>query len=127
LIVAVAVLALLGRWQWDRGLTGGDLRNTFYGLQWWVFAAVAVFAWVKTLHTEAKHGPAVRVDTVEAIAGVGIDGAGVEGDIFDDPRLSVDQVIDRDEAEDDDVAAYNRYLEDLAARHEAHAVRRSQS
>jgi hypothetical protein len=48
---------LLGRWQWqartsfntEDGTAVVDWQNTFYAIQWWLFAAFVVWFWWKFL------------------------------------------------------------------------------
>ena len=98
-VAAVVVLARTGLWQWDKG--GGDGRawqHYGYAVQWWLFAAFAVFLWVKLVLDE-------------------LDPSRVEGRGQDDPTLP--QVVQPTapaptEDEDDELAAYNRHLAWLA-------------
>lgn len=56
-VVIVAVqpaFAFLGWWQWGRGSRTHDIRNLGYAFQWWSFGILAIFGWVKMLHTELK-------------------------------------------------------------------------
>ena len=96
---AVVVLARIGLWQWDKG--GGDGRawqHYGYAVQWWLFAAFAVFLWVKLVLDERDPS---RLEDREA----------------DDP--TVPAVVQRQAAppaedDDDELAAYNRHLAWLA-------------
>lgn len=47
--VVLAVLVGLGRWQWHRALETSRFQNYSYAFEWWLFAAFAVFLWVKTM------------------------------------------------------------------------------
>ena len=102
-LVALAgfvALVALGRWQWHRALELGRVQNYSYALEWWLFAAFAVFLWLKTM-----------ADTLEEAA---------EAD--DEPPAPVapapvPAVVD--DADDPELAAYNRHLAALHARHQA--------
>jgi uncharacterized membrane protein len=101
LLVVVSALALVrtGLWQWDKG--GGDGRAWLhygYAVQWWLFAAFAVFLWVKLVLDE-------------------LDPTRVAEPPDDDP--SRPRVVQRQapapaDDEDDELAAYNRHLAWLA-------------
>jgi DNA-binding transcriptional regulator of glucitol operon len=98
LVVSVLALGRTGLWQWDKG--GGDGRawqHYGYAVQWWLFAAFAVFLWVKLVLDE-------------------LDPSRVE-DRPDDPSLP--RVVQRQapppaDDEDDELAEYNRHLARLA-------------
>jgi hypothetical protein len=60
LILAVA-FTLLGRWQWDEAHSpGGDLQNWIYAIQWWLFIAVGLYGWGKTLQHERREPGSTR-------------------------------------------------------------------
>lgn len=86
----------LGLWQWTKGHhTYGSWVNVAYGVQWWVFAAFAVFLYVKLVLDELDPS------------------AGQEG--ADPGRPPLPAVVQRQapapaDHEDDELAAYNRYL-----------------
>jgi DNA-binding transcriptional regulator of glucitol operon len=99
LVVSVLALGRTGLWQWDKG--GGDGRawqHYGYAVQWWLFAAFAVFLWVKLVLDE-------------------LDPSRVEDRPDDDPSLP--RVVQRQapppaDDEDDELAEYNRHLARLA-------------
>jgi hypothetical protein len=98
-VLAVVVLARIGSWQWAKG--GGDGRawqHYGYGLQWFLFAAFAVFLWGKLVLDELDPG---RVEARQAQV---------------DARPPVVQRTAPPPAddEDDELAAYNRRLAELA-------------
>lgn len=79
MIVAVAVLSLLGRWQWDVSESQrGGLQNLLYAFQWWVVAAMVIYGWWRLLHDDAHPRP--REENLSATASVaGPAGAGTTG------------------------------------------------
>jgi len=100
-LVGFVALVGLGRWQWQRAVELGRVQNYSYALEWWLFAAFAVFLWLKTM-----------ADTLE------------EATEADDeqpapaPPAAVAPVVVDDE-DDPELAAYNRHLAALHARHRA--------
>ncbi len=98
-VAAVVVLGRIGLWQWDKG--GGDGRawqHYGYAVQWWLFAAFAVFLWAKLVLDER-------------------DPSRLEDPSAADPTLP--PVVQRQapppaEGDDDELAAYNRHLAWLA-------------
>lgn len=98
-VVAVLVLVRVGLWQWNKG--GGDGRDWQhygYAVQWWLFAAFAVFLWVKLVLDELDPGR-------------------VEARLRPDPTLPEvvqPQAPPPAEDDDDELAAYNRHLAWLA-------------
>jgi hypothetical protein len=96
LVVTLVVLGRVGLWQWDRAhATSGSWQNYGYAVQWWLFGAFAVFLWVKALLDD-------------------LDPARTEPD--DDARLPPvvqHQAPPPAEGDDDELAAYNRYLRSL--------------
>ncbi len=98
LLISLVVLGRVGWWQLDKARGAGDWQNYGYAVQWWLFAGFAVFLWVKLLLDELDPG---RVE------------ARREKDEADLP------VVQRTapppaEDEDDELAAYNRHLAELA-------------
>lgn len=94
----------LGLWQWGRGVDTRDLRNLAYGIQWWLFAALAVGGWVKMLRDEVRERLAGLPTEHYAPAPVGPDGAVQLGSaLLPAPALA-------EEEEDDELTAYNAYL-----------------
>ena len=92
-------------WQASRALSGNTL-SWVYTFEWPIFAAYAVYMWWKLLHDEpeAEHDEPEAEPTSGARAGAGPGapvGAGEEGGTGG--------------GEDDELAAYNRYLADLNA------------
>jgi DNA-binding transcriptional regulator of glucitol operon len=92
LLVVVAACAALCLWQVDRAL-GGNGLSWAYVFEWPFFAGYAVYVWWKLLHDdEPEGGPAAAAGPAER--------PGTRDDLGED---------------DPDLAAYNRYLEELDA------------
>ena len=52
-LLAIALFVFLGKWQWNRAMASdGTLQNLFYAFNWWVFAALVVYGWTKTLRED---------------------------------------------------------------------------
>lgn len=92
----------LGLWQWIKGnRPSGSWVNVAYGVQWWVFAAFAVFLYVKLVLDELDPAPRER------------------------PQQPMPEQVQQRQApppaddEDDELAAYNRYLMALHAQESA--------
>ena len=93
-LAATVSMVGLGRWQWQRGVALDRLQNYSYAVEWWLFAAFAVFLWVKTMvdALEDREEPDdVEVETPVAPPAV-------------------------DEDDDPELAAYNAHLRALHAR-----------
>ena len=99
LVAAVVVLFRIGLWQWDKGGSDGRAWQHYgYAVQWWLFAAFAVFLWGKLVLDE-------------------LDPSRVAERTADDPELP--QVVlpaapPPADDEDDELAEYNRHLAWLA-------------
>lgn len=113
-VLAVVVFPLLGWWQWERAQSvGGGAQNLGYALQWPAFAIILVCVWVKSMRDELHPGrggdstrrPYSREETRPA-QGLSLASPG-------EPAL--------DPEDDPELAAYNRYLAQLNARHERYA------
>jgi DNA-binding transcriptional regulator of glucitol operon len=118
---AMATCGWLGAWQWQRaGSAMGSALNVGYGLQWPVFAVFFGVMWWRMLRMEAAklaadaapgteaEQPAVR--TAEPRAATAPDAPSPFG-----PRPRSVPVVS--EEDDPELAAYNRMLAELAARH----------
>ena len=93
-LAATAFMVGLGRWQWQRGAALDRLQNYSYAIEWWLFAAFAVFLWVKTMADSLE-------DRVEE----------------DEPApVVVVPPPSPDEDDDPELAAYNAHLRALHAR-----------
>ena len=102
LLLSLVVLCWIGFWQWDKAQLEGDWQNYGYAVQWWLFAGFAVFLWVKLVLDELDP-ERVRDKSEDAPPAL------PQPDLR--PRAS--DVVDED---DDELAAYNRHLAQLAER-----------
>lgn len=100
-VVAIAGLLACGVWQWERGVESGRPQNYAYAVEWWLFTAFAVFLWVKTMVDHVQGGDEQEQDQ-EPVA-----------------PLVPPPVTAQDEADDPELAAYNRHLAALHARSQA--------
>lgn len=99
-LVGFLALVGLGRWQWQRAVELGRVQNYSYALEWWLFAAFAVFLWLKTM-----------ADSLEDAA--------APPDEEQVPAVTVAPAPVVDDEDDPELAAYNRHLAELHARHQA--------
>jgi DNA-binding transcriptional regulator of glucitol operon len=53
-IAVAAVMVWLGVWQWTGGFTSPNARHTGYALQWFVFAAFAVYFWMRLMRDAVR-------------------------------------------------------------------------
>ena len=109
-LAAFAGCVLMGRWQLHRAEATGQILNWGYMSEWWVFATLGAFWWIRTVvvadappsfHDRVGSGP---VTTAPPVLG---------------PRQrarTLAETAEQDDAEDPALAAYNRRLADLAAR-----------
>ena len=101
-------------WQVTRAL-GGNTLSWAYVFEWPIFAGYAVFMWWKLIHDPAptrseRRDPGSSPDT--GAEGPGLDGGADGGP----PSAGPDRVrSDKDKAEDEEMASYNRYLAALHA------------
>jgi hypothetical protein len=143
-VVLVALFLRLGWWQFTKGESHGTLQNLFYGVEWPVFAGMVVWFWVQMILDEINPGRRKCSDDAEddpaagvtaGQPGAGPAGAGVAppvpstvgptatdlGTAAANPRADQDGGVD-DEDEDEELAAYNRYLAALYERDHARAA-----
>lgn len=100
-VCLVTVFLLLGWWQFQRA-SDGNMRSWAYVLEWPLFAVFALAMWVKMIHDELTEGPAgARGDAAPAAGSGRAAGPGAG--------------IGIDDEEDEELAAYNRYLARLDA------------
>lgn len=98
-VVAVLLLLRIGSWQWAKGGSDGRAWQHYgYAVQWFLFAGFAVFLWVKLVLDELDPG---RVEARQTAAD------------------ALPPVVQRTapppaDHEDDELAAYNRRLAELA-------------
>ena len=97
-VLAVAVVMLrLGTWQWERASDSGRVQNYAYALQWLLFAAFTVVAYVKLARDEVR--PPAEEEPART-----------------DLPVRAQPVAPVDDADDEELAAYNAYLRSLAER-----------
>ena len=101
-LVGFAGCVGLGRWQWQRAEELGRIQNYSYALEWWLFAAFAVFLWLKTM-----------ADTLEDAA------APDEEQASEPARPTAAPAPVVDDEDDPELAAYNRHLAALHEKHQA--------
>jgi hypothetical protein len=102
ILVVVPAFMALCVWQIYRA-TGGNELSWAYVFEWPFFAAYAIYMWWRLLHADPE---------VTTAAAVGAPGGQVGVDealSAADPHVAAEQQQDND-----DLAAYNRYLEQLA-------------
>ena len=97
LVVTLVVLVRVGIWQWSKGGASGSWQNYGYGMQWWLFAAFAVFLYVKAILDELDPS---RLEPPEPRE--------------QPPAARLPQAPPPADDEDDELAAYNRHLAWLA-------------
>ena len=107
LIVVPAFLALC-LWQISRAL-GGNSLSWAYVFEWPLFAAYAVYMWWRFVHEAAEDGVAARrpprpIPAARRAAA---------------PRHAVPEETPQEKEEDEELAAYNDYLAQLAERDKA--------
>ena len=102
LLVSLGALGAIGWWQLDKARTNGDWQNYGYAVQWWLFGAFALFLWGKVVLDELDPG---RVEARREQA------ADDQHPLTTQPRAPMPA-----DDEDDELAAYNRHLAELASR-----------
>lgn len=106
-----AVFVRLGRWQWDRAQSStGDWQNLGYALQWPLFAVVLVAAWARFLWLEQHRGPETESPQAETVEPETMLSSPTPPPV---PRRPAYPPI-REDDPDDELAAYNAYLAQLA-------------
>lgn len=101
LLVSLAVLFRIGLWQLHKARSQGDWQNYGYAVQWWLFGGFAVFLWVKLILDEIDPGRVeARREQAEQAR----------------PTVLQPQAPAPSDDEDDELAAYNRRLAELAER-----------
>lgn len=114
MVVLVAAFLGLGWWQWQRA-GEGNARSFAYALEWPLFALFVIFMWVKEVRDalrrpdgggDSRAGPSPRGKVERAHPFVGV------------ASPSWAERIRADEEEDEELAAYNRYLARLNAQAE---------
>ncbi len=103
---AVVTCFVLGRWQLGRADESGDLQNWGYALQWPLFAVFFALLWWRMLRMEIRAAALEPDDSATGSAQPAPDHQ------LPAPRQA--EVV-RAERDDPELAAYNRYLAELAA------------
>lgn len=132
-LAAVGTCGWLAVWQWQRaGSSMGSVLNVGYGLQWPLFAAFFAVMWWRMLRMEAAAlaadvGPADVAAGPEEGTGTGpSSGSAVApppapppdaGSPFGRAPAAARPAPGHDDEDDPELAAYNRMLAQLAARH----------
>lgn len=96
-LLGAAVMVRLGMWQLGRGEKRHSLQNYSYAVEWVLFAAFAVFVFVKLLRED---GQAAKDE----------EPAGPAPTVVVPPRQLAEEPVD------DELAAYNAYLAKLNER-----------
>ncbi|MDQ6937365.1 MAG: hypothetical protein M3140_06595 [Actinomycetota bacterium] len=110
---SAVAMVFLGRWQWDVGHAArGDLRNYAYAGQWLIFAAFAIFLWVRVLRDAGRPPADPSGDEVNEAALAG--GAPADRSAGPTYRGYVMPQSDAIVVDDPEMAAYNAYLTALA-------------
>jgi DNA-binding transcriptional regulator of glucitol operon len=113
-VAAVVTMILLGRWQLHVSEAKHfNLQNFGYTIQWWLFAGFALFFWQRIVRDHARHlNPPVAA-------------ADASGEIPAGPAAADDEPVayrryvmptSPQPTDDPQLAAYNDYLAQLAAR-----------
>jgi DNA-binding transcriptional regulator of glucitol operon len=103
-LAAGVTMVLLGRWQWHVAhVRHGDIQNYAYAFQWWAFTGFTLAMWIRVMH-DAMRGRATNVAAAEPAP------------TADEPVAYRHYVVpsNRPATADPELAAYNRYLADLA-------------
>ena len=99
----VVLFSFLGHWQWDVGDSRrGTLRNYAYGVEWWVFGVILLVLWWRLLRQELHGDAHVNAAKRAAIS---------RAPRYRAPAPQIAAHVD--DADDPEMAAYNRYLESL--------------
>jgi len=97
-LFVVGICLVLGWWQLTRALSGNTL-SWAYTIEWPFFGGYAVFMWWKLLHEDPRGRP------LRARVGLG----------QEKPRQGKPRRTEKDSEEDEKLAEYNKYLEELNA------------
>jgi DNA-binding transcriptional regulator of glucitol operon len=103
---------LLGRWQLGRADESGNLQNWAYAIQWPVFAIFFGLLWWRMLRME------LRTPTTDQPEDEQLEQAAEPTPSEPDQHLPTPRRAEvvRAEQDDPELAAYNRFLSELAAR-----------
>lgn len=112
-IVLVLAFLRLGWWQWDRATSPtGSVRSYGYALQWPAFAVFVVFMWVKMVRDDLRPAHQAGEETARAEE-VAYDALSYRAG---DAGTDTGRDTAGDAVDDEELAAYNRYLAGLNAR-----------
>jgi len=100
MLASLVVLGRIGWWQLDKARGTGNWQNYGYAVQWWLFGAFALFLWGKLVLDELDPS---RVEARREAA----------DDLVEAVQPQAPAPADD---EDDELAAYNRHLAELAQR-----------
>jgi len=116
LILVVAFLAL-AYWQLNR-FAGGNALSFGYALEWPAFAAFTVYVWIKEMRRAVTTGTDGTHGTADAPANPPARELQLAGASTERPRPARTSAA-YDDSDDDELAAYNRYLAWLNAHPDA--------
>jgi DNA-binding transcriptional regulator of glucitol operon len=105
--VAVVTCVLLGDWQWLRAQVTGSMQNLAYALQWPLFAVFFAVMWWRMMRLESRR--------LDELAAAPAEGEPKEADRADAAPAETPATAPVADAEDPELAAYNRMLARLAA------------
>jgi len=111
-LAAVVACILLGRWQLGRADESGDLQNWGYAIQWPVFALFFALLWWRMLRMELRAAKPEQPEPDQPQPAVAPTPPVPEQHV---PAPRRAEVV-RAEQDDPELAAYNRFLAELAAR-----------
>jgi DNA-binding transcriptional regulator of glucitol operon len=108
-VMCCVVFVRLGRWQWDRARSPtGDWQNLGYALQWPLFAVMLALAWGRFLWLERHRVPEDAAPDPEAVL------SGRTTSLTPPVARRPAYPPIREDDPDDELAAYNAYLAQLA-------------
>lgn len=111
-LAAAVACILLGRWQLGRAEESGNLQNWGYAVQWPLFAVFFALLWWRMLRLDTRAGkPEQAAEAAEAATEPAPPAATRQR-----PPPPRHAEVVRQEQDDPELAAYNRYLAELAAR-----------
>lgn len=125
MVVLVAGFAGFDWWQWQRALEG-NLRSWAYAFLWPMFAGFVIYMWIREIRDELEASAGEQTEGEQA--GTSRAGSATAGRAKRDrlpphvimPARTMAAVraerIRADEQDDEELAAYNRYLAELNAR-----------
>jgi hypothetical protein len=112
-VLLITAFLAAGYWQLQRA-GAGNMRSWAYAFEWPLFAVFVAAMWVKMIHDELTGKTAGGAEPDRAGGGAGGRGSpGDPGETAGTGRTGVDDAFD--DADDPELAAYNRYLARLNA------------